>query len=132
MPKQMTPEERREYQRAYRARARAEKWADLQAAGGTPDAPPPAPKAQPVAPAQARKPVRVVKTPEQAEEKMTAIRRERAGNTLPEPLPGMCVCGAGVPHRHYFDGWVAGMTDAQRHSVSEALGQTQETKWAKR
>ena len=111
-------------------RTRAEKWADLQAAGGTPTAPPPAPKPRPAgASAPVRKPVRVVKTPDEA---LSAIRRERAGNALPEPLPGECMCGAGRPHRHYFDGWVAGMTDAQRHSVSEALGQTQETKWAKR
>ena len=100
-------------------RTRAEKWADLQAAGGTPTAPPPAPKPRPAgASAPVRKPVRVVKTPDEA---LSAIRRERAGNALPEPLPGECVCGNGVPHRHYFDGWVGAMTAEQSKAVYTAL-----------
>lgn len=99
-------------------RTRAEKWADLQVAGGgDPATPPPAPKSRPAS-APARKPVRVVKT---ADEAMSAIRRERAGNALPEPLPGMCMCGTGRPHRHYFDGWIGEMTDAQRKLVLERL-----------
>ena len=146
MTKRRTPEEEAAYRRDYRARqrdaqpaqdapgstttpeptpstspilrTRRAKWADLQeAAGLDPNAPMPAPKPRPAG-APARKPVRVTKT---AGEAMSAIRRERAGNALADPLPGMCDCGTGRPHGHYFDGWIESMTDAQRKLVLERL-----------
>ena len=99
-------------------RTRAQKWADLQSAAGLDPATPPPPPKPRGAGTPPRKPVRVTKT---ADEAMSAMRRERAGNALPEPLPGLCMCGTGRPHRHYFDGWIGEMTDAQRRLVLERL-----------
>lgn len=90
---QRTPEERREYMREYRSRKRSipeirdAKWAEMQVAGGAdPEAiPERTPKPAVAAPAPAPKKMRVYKTPEAAEETLSAIRRQRTGNALPNP-----------------------------------------------
>lgn len=39
----------------------------------------------------------------------------------PPSVAGLCDCGAGRPHNHYFDGWFAQMSIPEAKGVYDAL-----------
>ena len=80
------------------------------------------------------------RTPEQQAEHMRAYRQgvrdkkwqelQSSGGTVisrpPKEPPsslvaGLCACGAGMAHNHYFDGWFAQMTTDEAKGVYDAL-----------